>query len=432
MSGSSPVEVGSVADMVSRMRAVMPASWFPLTAPDATTSATPIFDGLLNGIGEAWSFCYALATFVRQQTRIATAAGSFLDMICADLFGDVIRRNPAEADDAFRSRIQANLLLPRATRAALSQTISTLLGKMPLVLEPSRALDTGGYGGGSSPGVGGGGGYGSPGLVFGSASMPFQFLVAVVGGTGRTSRESQATYIDTSGLMQIAPRHVLRPIFANGVVTGHLVEARGFNFIKDSIGWTGWSLPPPQQAATWAVDAAGDGALLAAQPVLQMTVTADGSFIGPTVMLPLVTGPVTASLWVKVPAGVRLQSLDLALVDETGTNRAVIDLTIIGSWQHVSVSSLVPIDFTRSMSMQLVGMSSAAMAAPILTQCWQLEPGLTVTSFIPSNGEIGIREADGQVVLPVETGMLIDQDGLNEAIRRVIPAGSTAWTTLVN
>ncbi len=432
MSGSSPVEVGSIADMVSRMRAVMPASWFPLTAPNATASATPIFDGLLNGVGEAWSFCYGLAVFVRQQTRIATAAGGFLDMICADLFGNVIRRNATEADDAFRSRIQANLLLPRATRGALSQTISTLLGETPLILEPSRALDTGGYGGSSSPEAGGGGGYGSPGLAFGSDSMPFQFLVAVVGGMGRTSRESQATYIDANGLMQIASRHVLRPIFANGAVTGHLIESRGFNLIKDSIGWAGWSLPPLQQPATWSVDATGDGALLAAQPVLQMTITANGSFIGPTVMLPLVTGPVTASLWVEVPAGTRLQSLDLALVDETGTYRVAIDLTMIGSWQHVSVSSLVPSDFTRSMSMQLVGISSAAMAAPILTQCWQIEPGLTASSYIPSNRQIGIREADSQVALPVETGMLIDQDGLNEAIRRVIPAGSTAWTALID
>ena len=431
MSGSSPIEVGSVADMVSRIRAVMPASWFPLTAPDATASATPILDGLLNGIGQAWSFCYALTTFVRQQTRIVTATGGFLDMICVDLFGSVIKRNTGEADNAFRSRIQANLLLPRATRGALSQTISTLLGETPLIFEPLRASDTGGYGGNSSPGVGGGGGYGSPALALGSALMPFQFLVAVVGATGRTSRESQATYIDANGLMQIAPRHVLRQVFTNGIVTGTVIEARGFNLIKDSIGWTGWSLPPSQQPATWSIDAVGDGALLAAQPVLQMTIMAGGDFIGPAVMLPLVTGPVTASLWVQIPVEIQLQSLDLVLVDETGTYRVQIDLTMTGSWQRVSVSSLVPNEFTRLMSMQMVGVSSSAMTPPILTQCWQIEPGLTATSYIPSSGQIGIREADGQVVLPVGTGMVIDQDGLNEAIRRVIPAGSTAWTTLI-
>ncbi len=431
MSGSSPVEVGSVADMVSRIRTVMPASWFPLTAPDATVSVTPVLDGLLNGIGQAWSFCYALTMFVRQQTRIATASGGFLDMICADLFGNVIRRNAGEADAAFRSRIQANLLLPRATRGALSQTISTLLGEAPLIVEPSRAADTGGNAGRSSPGVGGGGGYGSPGLTLGSATMPFQFLVAVAGVMGRTSRESEASYIDADNLMQIASRHAVRPLFAGGVVAGPLIETRGFNLIKDSLGWSGWSLPTAQQPVTWSVDAAGDGALLAAQPVLQLSITASGRFTGPTVTLPLVTGPVTGSLWVKVPAGSQLQSLELVLSDETAKNQAPINLAVTG-WQRVSVSTFVPDSFTRPMSMQLVGATSGAAATPVLTQCWQLEPGLSVTSYIPSSHQVGIREADDEVVLPVQQpGPSIDQDSLNEAIRRVIPAGSTAWTTIV-
>ena len=92
-SSSTRTEIGSVPDMVSRLRAVIPASWFPITAPSATVSATPILDALLSGIAQAWSFCYALMVFVRQQTRIATATGGFLDMICIDLFGSVLKRD---------------------------------------------------------------------------------------------------------------------------------------------------------------------------------------------------------------------------------------------------------------------------------------------------------------------------------------------------
>ena len=433
MSGSSSTGtgVGSVADMVSRIRAVMPASWFPLTSPDAAASATPVLDGMLCGIGEGWSFCHALTIFVGQQTRIATATGGFLDMICTDLFGTAIKRNTVEADAAFRSRIQANLLLPRATRAALSQTLLTLLGETPLIFEPSRAADTGGYGGAQSAAAGGCGGYGSPGLALGSSAMPFQFLISVIGATGWILRESQASYIDGNNLMQVAPRRVPRPLYSGGVVIGPMIEARGINLIKDSLGWTGCSMPVPGGVATWSVDLAGEGALLAAQPVLRLTAGGSGSFNGPAITLPLVAGPVVASLWIWTPAASPLQSLQLVISDQTGIYRTQIDLALTESWQRVAIGSFVPDSFTRSLSMQIVGQSLAAMTSPVLTQCWQIEAGSQATSYIPSSQQVGIREADGPVISPVATASTTDQTGLDEAIRRVIPAGSTAWTTLI-
>ena len=433
MSGSTLPEtgIGSTVDIVSRIRAVMPASWFPLTAPDATDSATPVLDGLLNGIGQAWSFCYGLTVFVSQQTRIATATGGFLDMIAADLFGDVIKRNLNETDPTFRSRIQANLLLPRATRDALSQTMLTLLGETPLIFEPSRAADTGGYGGGSSPTAGGGGGYGSPGLAQGSGSMPFQFLLAVSGGAAWTRRESDASYIDANNMMQIASRRLLRPAFTNGIATGSLIETRGFNLIKDSIGWTGWSLSASSATCTWSIDQTGDGVLLEAQAALRLNISGVGSFNGPSITIPLVTGPVVGSLWIKVPNEPGLQSLTLIVVDETGTNRTSVDLTVTEIWQRVSVGTLVPANFTRPISIQLAGQSVSALEEAVLTQCWQVEPGLEATSYIPSSEQIGIREADDVILLPAETASTVNSYSLNEAICRVIPAGSIAWTTLV-
>lgn len=429
MSGSSSTrtEIGSVADMVSRMRTVMPTAWFPLTAPDATASVTPVLDSLLHGIGHAWSFCHALTVFVRQQARIATATGGFLDMICADLFGDAIRRKAAEGDATFRNRIRANLLLPRATRAALSQTISTLAGQAPSIFEPSRAVDTGGYGGGSLAGAGGGGGYGTPGLAFGSISMPFQFLVSLTGTFGRTRRESQASFIDDAGVMRIAPRHVLRPVFDRGSIVGSLVEMRALNLIKDSLGWTGWSSPALDGSATWMVDPLGDNALLPGQPVLRMNARIGGDFIGPAVSPPLVAGPMTASIWIRVPSASQLQALALVVLDQTGTSQAPVDLSILDRWQRVSISSYAPDSFVRPLSMQIVGHSVTASTAGILTQCWQIEIGMKPTSYIPTAGQIGIREADDHVVPPTVSPVIVDAYGVNEAIRRVIPAGSTAW-----
>ena len=342
---------GSVPDMVSRLRAVMPVSWFPITAPDAAASATPILDALLSGIGQAWSFCYALMVFVRQQTRISTATGGFLDMICTDLFGNVLKRGVGEADAAFQSRIQANLLLPRATRDALAKTLLTLLGRAPSIFEPWRAADTGGYGGRLSAAAGGGGGYGTPALALGSLSMPFQYLVAVPGAAGSILRESEATFIDANDLMQIAPRHVLRPIFTNRVLTGSLIETRGFNLIKDSIGWTSWNLPPPGGPATWTIDATGAEALLDTQSVLRVSISTGGRFVGPGITLPLVVGPMMASAWIRIPVASGLQSLELALVDQAGTSLASADLTIVDDWQRVFVGSEVPDAFTRPITM---------------------------------------------------------------------------------
>ena len=421
--------IGSVADMVSRLRAVMPVSWFPITAPDAAVSATPILDALLSGVGQAWSFCYALTVFVRQQTRITTATGGFLEMICADLFGSVLKRGVGEVDAAFRSRIQANLLLPRATRSALAQTLSTLLSRAPSIFEPWRAADTGGYGGSLSAAAGGGGGYGTPALALGSLSMPFQYLIAMPGTAGSILRESEATFINADDLMQIAPRHVLRPIFTNRTLTGSLIETRGFNLIKDSIGWSGWSLPPPGGPATWMIDTTEAEALLDTQSVLRLSISMGGRFVGPGITLPLVVGPITASAWIKISIVSGLQSLELALVDLAGTSLASVDLTITDGWQRVFIGSAVPDAFTRPITVQLVGQSSTAGTILILTQCWQVEPGSVATSYIPSSHQVGIREADDQTTLQPGSVLQIDQYNLNQAIRRVIPAGSTAWMT---
>jgi hypothetical protein len=153
--------IGDPPDMAARMQAVLPARWFG--------DAAPLLRAVLAGLGTCWSIMYGLLQTVRAQARIATASGGFLDMISADFFGTALPRRNAEADTLFRVRIDQELLRPRATRAALALALTELTGNPPVIFEPARTSDTGGYSlGGVGYGVAGG---------WGSLQLPYQVFV---------------------------------------------------------------------------------------------------------------------------------------------------------------------------------------------------------------------------------------------------------------
>ncbi len=424
---------GTSADMIGRMRAVIPATWFPVTSPNLSASVTPVLDGLLAGLAWGWSYCYVLMNFAVQQARIKTASGNFLDMICEDFFGVSVQRKSSETDEVFRNRIRANLLLPRATREALTGTIVSLINNSPNIFEPRNAADTGGYGSGSSSNAGGGGGYGTSAVALGSSNMPFQYLLTVPFEACRTVRESQASFIGPNETLQIAPRHVVRPLYSDGLPSGFLSEPRGFNLIKDSVGWTSWTRSSAEAIGRWVVDLEGVGAFWAGKPVLQIRVYSGGQVIGPSVTASTTGDAVTGSLWLLLPIDHSFQSLDLEVRDVTAPGNVVkgsADLALRGRWQRLMATTLAVASSGREISMTLVGVSTELMNLPVLTQCWQLEPGNLATSYIPSNQQIGIREADNLIPAPSGASIPVDPRNLNEAISRVIPAGSIAWTTI--
>ena len=438
MSGSGNTAVGSVGDMVSRMRTVMPASWFPVTPPGAPASAAPVLDGLLSGPGWAWSYCYALTVYVIAQARLATATGGLLDMICTDFFGALLKRRPAETDDAFRARIRANLLIPKATRAAVSAAIATLLGQIPEILEPSRAADTGGYGSSMVPTAGGGGGYGAAGVALGSSGMAFQYLVTVFAGAIRTRRASQASYIDGAGAMQIAGRYVTRFGTVAGAAATPFIEPRGFNLIKDSIGWSGCIAAATGANLQWTVEQADDRALWGGQPLLRINIVRGGGIAGPSATVASDGSAVTGSVWVMLPGDASLIVFSLRISDPGRAGSAVIqpaDLAASGRWQRISVTMPAsapgaPGSAGRQVSITLIGAAIGAVGVPVLTQCWQIEPGAVASSYIPSARQIGIREADDLVAVTPVSSPPIDVAALYEAIGRAAPAGSVAWTTV--
>ena len=153
--------IGDTNDMSQRLRAILPAGWFGDSAP--------VMGAVLQGVGAGFATCWTLLQSVIDQTRILSATGQFLDMIANDYFGKSLFRFPSELDGAFKVRLTAEMLRPRATRLALNQALRVLTGRAPVIFEPARTTDTGGYSlGGVGYGAGGG---------WGNLTLPFQFFV---------------------------------------------------------------------------------------------------------------------------------------------------------------------------------------------------------------------------------------------------------------
>ncbi len=149
--------------MARRMRLVLPRGWFGDTAP--------VLDTALSGLGTGMASLYSLIQAVRQQARLKTATGIFLNAISYDFFGSTMVRWNGEQDDDYRQRLGWELLRPRATRNALELAFAEVTGSRPTIFEPSLASDTGGYTiGGVGYNAGGG---------WGNLQLPYQFFLTI-------------------------------------------------------------------------------------------------------------------------------------------------------------------------------------------------------------------------------------------------------------
>ncbi len=170
------MSTGSLADMLSRVKSVLPGGWFPATGQGSATTATPVLDAALTGPAWGLAWFWRFLRYVALQTRIATATGINLDMVAADFFGAGLTRHAAEADDPLRARILASLFPKRSTRQAVTDAASAAAGGPVTVFEPGYALDAGGWGIGTS------GFDAASSAGWGTRTMPFQaFLTAPPG-----------------------------------------------------------------------------------------------------------------------------------------------------------------------------------------------------------------------------------------------------------
>lgn len=147
---------GDAKDVQSRLAALIPWSWFPV-------GTVPLFMAILAGIASALSFDYTLLSYIRLQTRIATATDGFLDLIAWDFFGADLLRANGQNDASFLASIKAAMFRERNTRNAVVSILTDLTGRAPVIFEPWRPTDSGGY---STNGCfyGARGGYGSQAL----------------------------------------------------------------------------------------------------------------------------------------------------------------------------------------------------------------------------------------------------------------------------
>jgi hypothetical protein len=158
---------GDLQDMLYRLKATLPARWFQ--------GATPILDGVLNGLANNWTQLFALLNFTRRQTRLATATDSFLDGISHDVLGSRLPRRITEPDALYRRRIAKEIVRERGTRTAVIAALVDLTGRAPIVFEPTRPADTGAWNGPLGYGAAGG---------WGSLMLPYQCFVTAYRATG--------------------------------------------------------------------------------------------------------------------------------------------------------------------------------------------------------------------------------------------------------
>ena len=430
---------GTPADMAARLRSTLPAGWFPVSPPAPISSATPVLDGLLAGLGSAWSFCFDLLSFSAAQTRLKTSFGAFLDMISEDLFGSNLPRRTDETDDRFRARISVSLISRRGTRQAVCDAVVAITSAVPSVYELMRGLDCGGYASLGAEGKGGGRGYGSTGLRFGSDILPFQYLLEVQAYSSfapglLSGREGPATFLNKNGLIELAGARVLRPDYQQGEVVGALLEPRGFNLIIDSRFWTGFAQAKVSgdTDASWQVDASKPG-LFGTDPLLAVTAATGTGLVGPSIDVAVAGSAVTGSAWILLPGGSSMIEVELVLTDLSVGEAARVsaDMTRPGQWQRLIVSTQPQSASGRNLRMGLIISSSGGDASSLSTQCWQLEPGNTATSYIPTAGTFGIRAQD-DVVSSEPAGPLVDfsVSDVLDAVALSIPAATIAWTAV--
>jgi hypothetical protein len=174
---------GKSEDILARVKRLIPGRWFAWVAP--------IRDALLGGLADQAARCYSLITYARQQSRLATATGPWLDVLCFDFLRRELLRG-ARDDDTFRTIIQATILQERVTRAGMVNAVTALTGVTPWIFEPWNPMDAGGYGvGGAGYGVAGG---------WGSLQLPAQVFMSISrSGAGAAGVPNVGGYGTTQG-----------------------------------------------------------------------------------------------------------------------------------------------------------------------------------------------------------------------------------------
>jgi hypothetical protein len=140
MSGSLP----PVVSMLQRIINSFPTNWFPSGQTDENGKVYR-YVGQAAGSAAVFSQVYAQIQFVKDQLRIQTSTGGFLDLSSRDYFGTNLQRQAGESDANFAKRIVAEFFQPQNTYSAMVQVIETLTGNTPTIVRSRRPGDLGAY-----------------------------------------------------------------------------------------------------------------------------------------------------------------------------------------------------------------------------------------------------------------------------------------------
>lgn len=131
----------SAADMLRRLKSLIPNGWF--------RDIAPMRDVVLGGLSDALVWINGQAQVVRAGTRRLGTTGWLLDIDAYGFFGTALLRRSGESDDAWRLRYTNEIFRPRVTRAAVTRALSDLTGKSASILEFWNAGDCGAYNNGT-------------------------------------------------------------------------------------------------------------------------------------------------------------------------------------------------------------------------------------------------------------------------------------------
>lgn len=136
---------GDQNNILTRLQSYLPNGWF------GDLTQTPVLNSLLNGISSVMATIYMLIMFFWAQTRLQTSSGGYVDLWAADFLGNSLPRLSGETDTAYINRIKINVFQQRATRQAMINVLTSLTGRVPVIFEPGRPLDSGTTGSLASP-----------------------------------------------------------------------------------------------------------------------------------------------------------------------------------------------------------------------------------------------------------------------------------------